>query len=161
MILSARSFWPPGAERVRALSRLDSPPDLLLILRILMYAVAVPALTRIKLTSWDRFGGGKRIGPPGANAAAEQKTVDYVGAVLMAFRPVIQPGCLVRGLTLYHFLRKAGVDVSLAFGVGGVGDSFTGHCWLVKGGAPFLEPDLPGVVYTETFRLPLAGETGA
>src|SRR5450759_4695652 len=131
MILSARSFWPPGADRVRAISRLDGPRDLLLILRILVYAAAVPALTRTRLTSWERFAGGRRMRLPVVKPGAEQKTVDYVDAVLIAFRPAVRPGCLVRGLTLYHFLRTAGIDVSLNFGVGRVSGSFAGHCWLV------------------------------
>jgi hypothetical protein len=160
MILSARSFSPPGADRVRALSRLDGPLDPLLILRILVYASAVPLLTRTKLKSWERFAGSKRMGRP-VRPGAEQKTIDYVDAVLMAFRPVVRPGCLVRGLTLYRFLRRAGVDVSLSFGVGRVGDSFTGHCWLVKDGRPFLEPEPPDHLYIETLRLPAVGGAGA
>jgi Transglutaminase-like superfamily len=161
MILSARSFWPPGADRVRAISRLDGPRDLLLILRILVYAAAVPALTRTRLSSWERFAGGRRMRQPVVKRGAEQKTVDYVDAVLIAFRPVVRPGCLVRGLTLYHFLRKAGVDVTLSFGVGKVGGTFAGHCWLVRDGRPFLEPDRPDLLYIETFRLPMVVEAGA
>ena len=159
MILSPRSFWPPGADRVRAISRLDGPLDVLLILRILVYAAAVPALTRAKLTSWSRFAGARRTRSR-VRPGAEQKTIDYVEAVLVAFRPVVRSGCLVRGLTLYHFLRHAGVDVSLSFGVGRVGGGFTGHCWLLKEGRPFLEPDRADHMYIETFRLPMIGEAG-
>jgi hypothetical protein len=131
------------------------------MLRILIYAAAVPALTRTRLTSWDHFAGGARVARAVATPEAQQKTIAYVDAVLAAFRPVVRTGCLVRGLTLYHFLRKAGVDVGLAFGVGRVGNSFTGHCWLVKDGVPFLEPEAVGRVYTETFHLPVARERGA
>src|SRR5258706_4950809 len=127
MTLSPRSFSPPGPDRARAISRLDGPLDLLLIFRILVYAAALPMLTRIKLTSWTRFAGGRHVERLGVRPEAEQKTIDYVEAVLIAFRPMVRPGCLVRGLTLYHFLRQAGVDVSLTFGVGRVGDSFTAH----------------------------------
>jgi hypothetical protein len=129
-----------------------------LILRILVYAAAVPLLTRLKLTSWERFAGRKHVGRPALRPEAEQKTIDYVDAVLMAFRPVVRSGCLVRGLTLYHFLREVDVDVSLSFGVGQVGGIFTGHCWLVKDGHPFLEAG-PDFQYIETFRLPMLGET--
>jgi hypothetical protein len=143
------------------LSRLDGSLDLLLVARILIYAVAVPVLTRSKPASWERFAGGGREALPALRPGAEQKTVDHVDAVLTAFRPVVRPGCLVRGLTLYHFLRGVGVDVSLSFGVGRAGGSFTGHCWLVKDGRPFREPDRPDHVYTETFRLPMVGKAGA
>jgi hypothetical protein len=133
----------------------------LLILRILVYALAVPAMTRTKLTSWERFAGGGPAAEPGAGPEAEQKMVDCVDAVLVAFQPVVRPGCLVKGLTRYHFLRKAGVDVSLRFGVGQVGGSLMGHCWLVKDGRPFLEPGRPDHTYIETFRLPVVEEAGA
>ena len=155
MTLRKRSFWPSGADRVRALRQLDSPPDLLLLLRILVYAAAVPALTLTRLTSWERFAGGGRRSRTDGGSEFVEKTVAYYDAVLIAFRPVVRNGCLVRGLTLYHFLRKSGVDVSLRFGFVQVDDSFTGHCWLVKNGRPFLEPDRPDIAYTETFRLPM------
>lgn len=161
MILSARSFWPPGADRVRAFGRLDGPLDLGLILRILIYAAALPLLTRTKLTSWERFAGQRRMGRPAESSGAEQKIVHYVDTVLLSFRPLVREGCLVRGLTLYHFLREAGVDVSLSFGVGRVDGSFKGHCWLVKDGGPFLEPDRPDLIYTETFQLPLVVDARA
>lgn len=152
---------PRGADRFRALSRLDSPRDYRLILRIFLYAVAVPALTRTVLTSWGRFAGDIGAGRLDARPGSVQKTVDYVDAVLVAFRPVVRPGCLVRGLTLYHFLRRAGADVGLNFGVARIDGRFTGHCWLVKNGRPFLEPDRPDLLYTETFHLPTVGGTRA
>jgi hypothetical protein len=157
MILRKRSFWPSGADRVRALRQLDSPLDLLLILRILVYAAAVPALTLTRLTSWEHFAGGGRRRRAEGGSEVVNKTAAYFDAVLIAFRPVVRSGCLVRGLTLYHFLRKAGVDVSLRFGFVQVDGSFTGHCWLAKDGRPFLEPDRPDIAYTETFRLPMVG----
>jgi hypothetical protein len=155
MILRKRSFWPSGADRVRALRQLDSPPDLLLILRILFYAAAVPTLTLSRLTSWERFAGGGRLTRTEGAPEVVKKTVAYFDAVLIAFRPVVRGGCLVRGLTLYHFLRNEGVDVTLRFGFVQVDDSFTGHCWLVKDGRPYLEPNRPDIAYTETFQLPV------
>ena len=122
---------------------------------------AVPALTRTVLTSWGRFAGDIGAGRLDARPGSVQKTVDYVDAVLVAFRPVVRPGCLVRGLTLYHFLRRAGADVGLNFGVARIDGRFTGHCWLVKNGRPFLEPDRPDLLYTETFHLPTVGGTRA
>jgi hypothetical protein len=134
---------------------------LLLMLRILVYAASVPVLTRARLTSWSRFAGGRRAARGVITPGLEQKTIDHVEAVLVAFRPVVRTGCLVRGLTLYHFLRRAGVDVSLSFGVGRVGDGFTGHCWLVKDGHPFLEQGRPDLNYVETLRLPVVEGAGA
>jgi hypothetical protein len=155
MILRKRSFWQSGADRVHALRRLDGPADLLLMLRILLYAAAVPAFTLTRITSWERFAGGRRASGNSAAPEVIKKTVDFVDAALIAFRPLVRGGCLVRGLTLYHFLTKDGVDVSLRFGFVRVDGSVTGHCWLVRDGRPFLEPDRPSIAYTETFQLPV------
>jgi len=43
------------------------------------------------------------------------------------------------GVTLYYFLRRVGVDVSLVFGVAPEATGAVGHCWLVKDGEPYLE----------------------
>ena len=76
--------------------------------------------------------------------------------LLSAGRPVVRPGCLTRGLTHYYFLRRAGVDVQLRYGLGqpiGEGD---GHCWLVRDGEPFLERVDPRERYVETYSIPRA-----
>ena len=79
-------------------------------------------------------------------------------AILQAGRPLIRTGCMIRGVTLYYFLRRAGVDVALCFGIGRVpvGDGFDGHCWLSYEGEPYLEARDPRPIYTEmtVFRGP-------
>jgi hypothetical protein len=82
---------------------------------------------------------------------------DIVTAVDLAMRvgrPLVRPGCLTRGITLYRTLRSAGVDVTLCFGVGKPEDGFIGHCWLTKDGTPFLEARDPRTLYRETYRIP-------
>jgi hypothetical protein len=61
---------------------------------------------------------------------------------------------LTCGITLYYFLKRAGADVDLCFGLGAVdgGDGFDGHCWLVLAGEPYLEPRDPRPLYTEMYR---------
>jgi hypothetical protein len=73
-------------------------------------------------------------------------------------RPLVGSGCLTRGLTLYWFLRRAGLDVELRFGLDPAhdGDLTDGHCWLTLDGAPYLEPRDPRPRFTELYRLPLA-----
>jgi hypothetical protein len=75
-------------------------------------------------------------------------------AALRVGRPLVRRGCLTRGITLYYFLRRAGADVRLCFGLGAVdgGDGFDGHCWLVLAGEPYLEPRDPRPLYTEMYR---------
>jgi hypothetical protein len=67
----------------------------------------------------------------------------------------VRTGCLTRGITLFWFLRRAGVDVELTFGVDPVALDGEGHCWLTLDGEPFLEKVDPRARFTETYRLPL------
>ena len=67
----------------------------------------------------------------------------------------MRPGCLTLGLTRYYFFRRAGLDVSLHFGMGRIGKDkeFVGHCWLVRGGVPYLEKQDPRPLYVEMYRI--------
>jgi hypothetical protein len=140
--------------------RVQSPDDALLALRIVAFALAVPLLTRLPLRHLDallRWGPRKRRATP----TEVQKTVAFAGAVLRRGRPLARGDCLPRGLTLYYFLRRAGLDVSLHFGVmadAGVDRAPIGHCWLVKGGEPFLETRDPRPLYVELYHLPWEGD---
>lgn len=74
-------------------------------------------------------------------------------------RPLVRSGCLTRGVTLYWFLRRAGLEVELRFGLDpdDAGDLTDGHCWLTLDGEPYLEPRDPRPRFTEVYRLPLLG----
>jgi hypothetical protein len=86
-----------------------------------------------------------------AEPATVRQIATYVEYVLMAARPLVRPGCLTRGLTLYYFLRRAGLDVHLCFGIGKVDEEFVGHCWLLKDGQPFMEARDPAPVFKEVY----------
>jgi len=71
--------------------------------------------------------------------------------------------CLRRSLVLYHFLRKAGIDVQICFGVRyeekspnrDATKTFEGHAWLLYKGEIFLERNDDIVkAYTVTYRFP-------
>jgi hypothetical protein len=67
----------------------------------------------------------------------------YVGGVLRRLPPPWRYTCLRRSVVLYHLLRRAGWEVSLNIGVRKSGDgALQAHAWLVKDGAPYLEPNL-------------------
>lgn len=57
----------------------------------------------------------------------------------------------MRGVTLYRFLRRAGAEVSLRFGVGLIDGAIAGHCWIVYRDAPLAERRDPRVTFTETW----------
>jgi Transglutaminase-like superfamily len=103
------------------------------------------------------------VTPPASHGPATSDIIDltirYVDGVRALGRPIVDQGCLTRGLTLYYFLRRAGLDVVLCFGIDYENGALAGHCWLVRDGEPFLEPGTPPHRYTEIYRFP-SGRAG-
>ncbi len=148
-------------ERLGILRRLRSPADGFLFLRIFLFAAAVPALLRLKLSTLQSLLEPGQV-PPAPEPSAVEKITKYVDEAIRIGRPFVRPGCLTRGVTLYYFLRRVGLDVQLCFGMGAPGgDEFAGHCWLVKDGEPFLERQDPRPVFVEMYRIPSAPAASA
>jgi len=118
-------------------------------------AGAMDALLRVRklpdLPAWVEPRG--RVLPPPAAPEAVGALVRRIDSLLVAGRPVVRTGCMIRGLTLYRFLRRAGADVSLRFGVGKIRGEFAAHCWIVYRGEPLEEPRDPRPLFTETWRI--------
>ena len=117
------------------------------------FAAAVPWLMRLplpRLAPLVARPARRRAVAPGEVARLER----MMGLAPTIAGPLVRRGCLPRGLTLFWFLRRRGLDVELRFGIdpGGGAD---GHCWLTLGGEPFLEKVDPRPRFTETYRLPL------
>jgi len=128
----------------------------------LFAAFAVPLLLRRRI---DRLApliepAATPQPPPAATAATTATTeavnalVERIDRLLLAGRPFIRSGCLTRGVTLYYFLRRAGADVSLRFGMGEIDGSFSGHCWIDRDGEPLAERRDPRPLFVEMFRIP-------
>jgi hypothetical protein len=131
-----------------------------LFLRIFAFAAAVPYLLRLKLSKVaDAIESGSD--PSAVREDRVRKIAGYVEIAIRHGRPFVRPGCLTRGLTRYYFLRRAGLDVALCFGMGGLDKEFMGHCWLVKDGEPFLEAEDPRPLYAEMYRISRAGGRAA
>lgn len=123
-----------------------------LCIQIACFAAAVPLLSHLRLPHLGTLLGKRRaVGEP--DPVRIQDIVTAVGAVLRFGAPLIRPTCITRGLILYHFLRRAGLDVALCFGAGYPHGEFAAHCWLVHGGQPFMEPDDPRQWFTEMYRI--------
>lgn len=135
------------------MARFDSPADALLFARVTLFAAAVPVLLRLPLGRLERV-----LEPGRSRAAADaertERIVRHVERALARARPVVRPGCLTRSVTLYYFLRRAGEDVKLCFGMGRVNGRYEGHAWLTKDGRPFLEPTDPTERFTQTYTIP-------
>ena len=122
--------------------------------RILLFAAAVPLLLRLrKLPDLPAWLEPRRPTPSPPSAAEVHLLVRHIDALIAAGRPFVRSGCLVRGLTLYRFLRRAGAEVSLCFGAGEMNGRFAAHCWIVYHGEPLAEPRDPRPVFTETWRI--------
>jgi hypothetical protein len=127
----------------------------LLLVRVGAFAATVPLLMRLPL---PRVAALLADPPrPRSPRACEIERLDRV--VTLAPRvaaPLVRPGCLTRGVTLFWFLRRAGLGVELRFGLDPSGPHPSdGHCWLTLNGEPFLEKQDPRPRFAETYRLPL------
>jgi hypothetical protein len=134
--------------------------DAILFLRIALFAAAVPWLVRFpvrRLEAWV----DPPFAPPFADTVQTERIIRITQFICRFARPLIDNPCQVRGLTLYYFLRRAGVEVSLVFGIGLVGTASAGHCWLVKDGEPFLETPDPRQYFTAMYTFNSDNSAGA
>lgn len=151
-----RAWW--GVPRHRA--------ERWLFLQALAWGLWLSVLTRFRwstLTGFvERQAGGSRAaaGPP----PDLERWVACVEAALAFGGPLVRPGCLVRGLTLFLLLRRAGVPVSLCFGIprrDGAWTTEAGHCWLEREGEPWAERKDPRPSFHALQRLPAVREPAA
>lgn len=122
--------------------------------RVFLFAALVPVLMRFRIAQVAAvLEPGRKKGV--VDPELTKRILAYIETAIRRGRPLIRPGCLTRGLTRYYFLRRAGLDVSLHFGMGGVGKEkeFVGHCWLVKAGEPYLEWQDPRPLYVEMYHV--------
>ena len=142
------------SRRLDLLRQLRTPSDVFLVLRLLAFAALIPLFLRLKLSKLAVLLEPRAaLSPP--NPITVQRIGHFVDLVLRVGSPLLRPTCLTRGLTLYYCLTRAGLDVSMCFGMGKDGEEFIGHCWLVKDGEPFLEARDPRLLFTEIYQFPV------
>jgi hypothetical protein len=144
-----------ASRRLAVLRQLHGPGDWLLLAGALVYAAGVPLLFRLSLARVASLLQ-PATAPSTPDPARVQQVLRCVDAALSVGRPLVRPTCLTQAATRYHFLRRAGLDVTLRFGVGHVDGQLVGHCWLATDDEPFLEARDPRTVYVETYRVPPA-----
>ena len=141
-------------SRLWTLRELQGVRELALFVYVTAFAALVPVVMRMPLPRVARLV----TRPPRARRRryVTAERLERLVALAPTFaRPLVRTGCLTRGITLFWFLRRAGVDVELTFGVDPVALDGEGHCWLTLDGEPFLEKVDPRARFTETYRLPL------
>lgn len=131
---------------------MTTPSKTFLFLRVFAFATIVPLLMLLKITRVAAIlepGGDPRPVDPDL----VKRIIACVETTMRKGRPLVRSSCLTRGLAHYYFLRRAGLDVSLHFGIGRTGKDkeFGGHCWLVKEGEPYLEARDPRPLYTDMY----------
>src|SRR5215471_2380145 len=77
----------------------------------LLRRLSLPHLQRVLEPRRHRTLRGDTARHTGAEYAS------IVDTVIERGQPVVPPGCMTRGITLYALLRRAGVDVVLQFGL--------------------------------------------
>jgi Transglutaminase-like superfamily len=148
-----RAFLSKLIGRLAIVKHLACSEDWLLTLYVAFFAIAVPVLLRLKLVRLQSLLEPAEVAAA-ADAARVKNLVGRIESVLQLGGPLSHHQCLSRGLTLFYFLRREGVDVSLCFGMGKVAGEFAGHCWLVKDGEPFLEAKDPRPIFTKIHSIP-------
>ena len=149
MTTSREKSFSQLADKLARLRCVRSLGDAGMLVRIGLVASLVPLVMRLPLARVRRVIEPAR---PSGDARRVPHLLEQVDLVLAALRPVLRPTCLTRGVTRYYFLRRAGADIALAFGVSQV-PGLGGHCWLVRDGEPFLEPRDPRPMFTEVYRI--------
>ena len=146
------SWWQLASGLTR-FNLLRTAGDVVLLGRIVVVALLVPLLMRRPLAR-VRHVIEPRVDPRSVGPAEAHRVLWLLNLALEGLRPLLRTTCLTRGITRYYFLRRAGVDVSLAFGIArpGLAD-VSGHCWLIKDGEPFLERRDPRPVFAELYRI--------
>lgn len=150
-----RNWWLTIKGQFGGKGKLEALADITLFARIFLFAASVPALLRFNIPQlqWVLEPGNL---PPFADPKRVQKITACVNVMLNANMPFIRPGCLTRGITLYYFLKRSGLNLKLSFGLGEIEGRYVGHCWLVRDGAPYLESRDPRPVFAEVFSIPLS-----
>jgi hypothetical protein len=143
---------------MRRAARARPASDLVIGTRAVAVAVAAPLLARLDLPRLQRVLEPRRVADPGVDArATATRVVAVVDRVNARAGRAVRPGCLVRGISRYAALRRAGVDVALCFGMGRPRDELEGHCWLTLGTDVVFEHDGDRPHFTEVVRMSRAG----
>lgn len=138
-----------------------------LFFRACLFAAVAPPLFRLNLSGLGRWL--KNRAAPGSGIVPPEQIdaiVECVDAALAFGSPLLRSSCLTRGLTLYYFLRKAGLNLDLCFGAAsrqGELIPHPGHCWLLREGEAFLEQSDPSLAFVPIYTLsgPLPGKKAA
>ncbi|RMD98761.1 MAG: lasso peptide biosynthesis B2 protein [Deltaproteobacteria bacterium] len=145
--------WSKLKKRVAHFHRLQAENGLLLVLEIFGFAALLPLFLLFPLPSLLRHLEPRRK-PRSVDPEKVARIERCVDAVIELGKPLIRSRCLTRTLTHFFFLSRAGLELEVCFGMGKRKGELVGHCWLMRGGAPYLEAEDPRCAYAETYVYP-------
>ena len=141
------------SRKIRVLKKLPKPDYGFLYLRIFFFVLTTPLLLQLRLPQLKSL-----LEPKNHSVEVNHSKIEYilssVDTILQIGWPIINKICYPRGITLYYFLNRAGLSVGLYFGAEKFQEELVGHCWLVKDGEPYAEPENPNTRYKETYHFP-------
>lgn len=151
-----RTCWRRLREGARLAASLEGHAERLLFVRVCLFAPWVRVLMRLRLPWLDPIVTWLARPAPDRATIAPERVAHIVGLAQQWGHPFVARGCVTRGVSLLWILRRRGLDVQLAFGIGGPADEHQGHCWLIRDDQPYLEKEAFGDRFVEVFRVPAA-----
>lgn len=95
-----------------------------------------------------------RLGSPMGDRRKTDAIVNALDTLLTARLPLIHPQCWRRAVVLHRFLRHAGIDTAIVFGVRTDGTRMVeAHAWIERHGQPFAEA-ADTATYQRVFEFP-------
>jgi hypothetical protein len=149
-----RTYCSRLSELARTLASLQGSAERSLFLRVFLLAPWVSVLMRLPLLWLSQIAVRPVRRSEAPPPIPPERIAQIVGLAQACGDPLVRRGCLTRGVSLLWIFRRCGIEVELAFGIGGPGDHNQGHCWLLRDGKPYLEPEASGDRFVELFRLP-------
>ena len=124
--------------------------------KVFVVAASAPGLMRLPLPRLAEVLEPRRT-PRSQSQPSVPHIVQTVDEVMRRGRPFVRGGCTTRAVTLYYVLRRAGMDVTLVFGLGSHHGRPVGHCWIEHAGEPYLERTDPRLMFAEMATISSVG----
>ena len=125
--------------KVRALfANISSPSDVHLAVRMLAWALVLPALkVMLPLPRLVQFV--YKRGRRGARRIEREQQIATLTRWINRPLVPVDGGCLQRSLLAYRFLSEADAEPQLVVGMRKKGDTVLGHAWVIVDGQPVGE----------------------
>jgi hypothetical protein len=120
-----------------ARSRVRTPADAWLLVRMLAWAATLPLLKRVlPLPQLVRLTASRPRRSGGLESGKREQLAAFARWIYGQGVFTRDPNCLERSLVAYRFLTRAGADPRLMVGLAKAREGIVGHAWVVVDGRP-------------------------